>query len=140
MLLGFGQMASDPRAPWRRILTDPVTGAPVDYGTTVYRPPAVLRDLLVTRTPFCGFPSCLRPAHRGDLDHREPHNPGAGTGPTNERNLDAYCRRHHRTKHTPGWSVHQGDDGTLTWTSPAGTRGPTKRQPSPNPYCNLPPQ
>lgn len=105
---------------WRRILTDPVTGAPVDYGTTVYRPPAALRDLVVTRTPICGCPSCLRPAHRGDLDHRERHNPSAGTGPTNERDLDAYCRRHHRTKHTPGWSVHQGDDGTLTWTSPSG--------------------
>jgi hypothetical protein len=51
------------------------TGAPTDYGTTGYRPPAALRDLVVTRTPVCGFSSCLSSIHRGDLDHREPHAP-----------------------------------------------------------------
>jgi muconolactone delta-isomerase len=125
-LAGYGTITAErarelaAQGTWRRILTDPATGAPTDYGTTVYRPPAALRDLVVTRTPICGFPSCLRSVHRGDLDHREPHNPSAGTGPTNEHNLDGYCRRHHRTKHTPGWSVRQGDHGTLIWTSPSG--------------------
>jgi hypothetical protein len=123
---------------WRRILTDPATGAPTDYGITVYRPPAALRDLVVSRTPICGFPSCLRPAHRGDLDHREPHNPVADTGPTNERNLDAYCRRHHRTKHTPGWSVHQDDHGTLTWTSPSGPTWPQEPPPITEPAAQPP--
>jgi len=98
----------------------PATGAPTDYGTTVYRPPAALRELVLTRTPRCSFPSCLQPAHRGDLDHRERYDGTAGTGPTNEHNLDPYCRRHHRTKHTPGWSVNKGGNGTVTWTSPSG--------------------
>ncbi|MGH3788669.1 MAG: HNH endonuclease signature motif containing protein [Pseudonocardiaceae bacterium] len=125
-LAGYGTITADQvrelavQGTWRRILTDPATGAPTDYGTTVYRPPAALRDLVITRTPTCGFPSCLRPAHRGDLDHREPHNPAAGTGPTNEHNLDPYCKRHHRTKHTHGWSVQRDAHGTLTWTSPSG--------------------
>lgn len=124
-LAGYGTITAEQarelvaRGTWRRILTDPTSGAPIDYGTTVYPPPAALRDLVVTRTPICGFPSCLRPAHRGDLDHREPHHRASSTGPTTEGNLDAYCRRHHRTKHTPGWSVHQDDRGTLTWTSPS---------------------
>jgi hypothetical protein len=73
-------------------VTDPATGTPIDYGTTVYRPPAALRDLIITRTPICDFPSCLVPAHRGDLDHREPHDPAAGSGTTNEHNIDPPCR------------------------------------------------
>lgn len=125
-LAGYGTITADQarelaaQGTWRRILTDPATGTPTDYGTTVYRPPAALRDLVVTRAPVCGFPSCLSPAHRGDLDHREPHNPATVTGPTNQDNLDPYCTRHHRTKHTPGWSVDRDKHGTLTWTSPSG--------------------
>ncbi|HZS22688.1 MAG TPA: DUF222 domain-containing protein [Pseudonocardiaceae bacterium] len=124
-LAGYGTITAEQarelaaQGTWRRILTDPATGAPTDYGTTVYRPPAALRDLALTRSPRCGFPSCLQPAHRGDLDHRKRFDPVAGTGPTNEHNLDPYCRRHHRTKHTAGWSVHQDGDG-FTWTSPSG--------------------
>ena len=30
------------RGTWRRILTDPASGRPVDYGTTRYRPPTHL--------------------------------------------------------------------------------------------------
>lgn len=125
-LAGYGPITAEQarelaaQGTWRRILTDPVTGTPTDYGTTVYRPPAALRDLVLTRSPTCGFPSCLAPAHRGDLDHREPHNRVTDTGPTNEHNIDPYCKRHHRTKHTPGWSVRQDEHGTLTWTSPSG--------------------
>jgi Domain of unknown function (DUF222) len=125
-LAGYGTITAEQarklaaQGTWRHILTDPATGVPTDYGTTIYRPPAALRDLVLTRTPRCGFPSCLQPAHRGDLDHREPYDRTTGTGPTNEHNLGPYCRRHHRTKHTPGWSVHQDGNGTFTWTSPSG--------------------
>jgi hypothetical protein len=125
-LAGYGPIAAEQarelaaQGTWRRILTDPATGAPTDYGTTVYRPPAALRDLVITRTPICSFPSCLAPAHRGDLDHRQPHHPATDSGPTNQHNIDPYCRRHHRTKHTAGWSVHQDEHGLLTWTSPSG--------------------
>lgn len=125
-LAGYGAITAEQarelaaQGTWRRVLTDPATGAPIDYGTTVYQPPAALRDLVLTRSPTCGFPSCQAPAHRGDLDHREPHDPNTGTGPTNQDNLNPYCKRHHRTKHTRGWSVHQDELGVLTWTSPSG--------------------
>jgi hypothetical protein len=144
-LAGYGTITAEQarelaaQGTWRRILTDPATGAATDYGTTVYRPPAALRDLVLTRTPRCGFPSCLQPAYRGDLDHREPHDPVTGTGPTNEHNLDPYCRRHHRTKHTPGWSVHQDDNGTLTWTSPSGHTGIYQPDPIAEPAPKRPP-
>lgn len=125
-LAGYGSITAEQardlaaQGTWRRILTDPVTGQPTDYGTTVYRPPAALRDLVISRSPTCGFPSCLNPAHRGDLDHREPFDAAAGTGPTNADNIDPYCKHHHRTKHTAGWSVEQGEHGMIIWTAPSG--------------------
>ncbi len=144
-LAGYGPITADQarelaaQGTWRRILTDPATGTPTDYGTTTYRPPAALRDLVLTRTPTCGFPSCLAPTHRGDLDHREPHHPTTGTGPTNQHNLDPYCRRHHRTKHTEGWSVEQGEHGALIWTSPTGHTWAHQPEPIADPAPKRPP-
>ena len=43
---------------WRRILTDPASGRPLDYGTTRYRPPAHLAGLVITRDQTCQFPGC----------------------------------------------------------------------------------
>jgi hypothetical protein len=57
-LAGYGTITAEQarelaaQGTWRRILTDPATGAPTDYSTTVYRPPAAPRDLVVTRTPI----------------------------------------------------------------------------------------
>jgi hypothetical protein len=56
-LAGYGPITAEQarelaaQGTWR-ILTDPATGAPIDHGATVYRPPAALRDLVVTRTPI----------------------------------------------------------------------------------------
>lgn len=47
---------------WRRVLTDPASGRPVDYGTTRYRPPAHLTGLVITRDQTCQFPGCRVPA------------------------------------------------------------------------------
>jgi hypothetical protein len=72
---------------WWRILTYPASGRPVDYGTTRYRPPEHLVELVITRDQTCQFPGCRVPAHRCDLDHSIPYNPAKGTGPTSEFNL-----------------------------------------------------
>ncbi|PZS32145.1 MAG: hypothetical protein DLM61_07395 [Pseudonocardiales bacterium] len=72
---------------WRRILTDPSTGRPLDYGTTRYRPPAHLAGLVITRDQTCQFPGCRVPAHRCDIVHAIPHDPENGTGSTSEINL-----------------------------------------------------
>ncbi|MGH9207837.1 MAG: DUF222 domain-containing protein, partial [Acidimicrobiales bacterium] len=105
---------------WRRILTDPASGRPVDYGTTRYRPPAHLAGLVITRDQTCQFPGCRIPAHRCDIDHTSAHSPDTGTGPTSETNLGPKCRRHHQVKQTPGWSVTQHPDGCTTWATPSG--------------------
>jgi Domain of unknown function (DUF222) len=105
---------------WRRILTDPASGRPLDYGTTRYRPPTHLAELVITRDQTCQFPGCRIPAHRCDLDHNIPHDPATGTGPTSETNLGPKCRRHHQVKQTPGWSVTHHPDGATTWTTPSG--------------------
>ena len=105
---------------WRRILTDPDSSRPLDYGTTRYRPPAHLAGLVITRDQTCQFPGCRMPAHRCDLDHSIPYNPADDTGPTNEFNLGPRCRSHHQVKQAPGWSVTQHPDGCTTWTTPTG--------------------
>ena len=105
---------------WRRILTDPASGRPVDYGTTRYRPPAHLAGLVITRDQTCQFPGCRIPAHRCDLDHATAHNPDTETGPTSDTNLGPKCRRHHQVKQSPGWSVTQHPDGCTTWRTPSG--------------------
>ncbi len=122
---------------WRRILTDPVSGALLDYGTTVYRPPAHLAEHVITRDQTCRFPGCRNPAHRCDLDHRVPFDPATDTGPTADYNIGPGCRPHHLVKHSPGWSVVQDPDGTVTWTTPSGhtytTTPPPVGEPAPTP-------
>lgn len=118
---------------WRRILSDPVSGQPVDYGTVRYRPPAHLAGLVLTRDMTCQFPGCRVPAHRCDIDHGTAHDPTRGAGPTSDTNLGAKCRRHHQIKQTPGWSVTHHADGGTTWVTPSGHRYHSKPPPLPGP-------
>lgn len=114
------ELAASEQATWRRLLTDPLSGAVLDVGSTAYRPPAGLDRHVRARDGSCRFPGCATPAHRGDLDHvtRFPD------GPTAAWNLAALCRWHHRLKHQGGWQVQptgrQSSPHSLTWVSPAG--------------------
>ncbi len=125
---------------WRRILTDPASGRPVDYGTTRYKPPAHLAGLVITRDQTCQFPGCRVPAHRCDLDHATAHNPDTETGPTSDTNLGPKCRRHHQVKQSPGWSVTQHPDGCTTWTTPSGHKYHSQPPPlaGPEPFTTRP--
>ena len=104
---------------WRRIVTDPLSGAVIDVGRTRYRPPAALADLVRARDGACTHPGCTVPARRCDLDHITPW---SGGGTTGLDNLTALCRTHHRLKHAPGWTLTRTPDGDLTWTTPTGAR------------------
>ncbi|MQA86404.1 MAG: DUF222 domain-containing protein [Streptosporangiales bacterium] len=121
-LAGYGpipaQMARELAAcgTWRRLLTDPATGALLDYGRTAYRPPAALAEFVRARDVTCRFPGCRQPAWRSDLDHVIPY----PHGPTAAENLGPLCRRHHDLKQQPGWNVRRDPDGSYTWTSPTG--------------------
>ena len=104
---------------WRRIVTDPLSGAVLDVGRTRYRPPAALADLVRARDRACTHPGCEIPAHRCDIDHLRPWARG---GTTSLDNLTVLCQAHHRLKHTPGWSLARLDDGALLWRTPSGAR------------------
>lgn len=110
------RLAVDTSGTLRRLITDPV-GRLVDYGRTVYRPPAGLADHVLARDVTCRFPHCSAPARRCDIDHLQAWADG---GETNDANLHLLCHGHHRQKHEGGWSVRLRDDGTAEWTSPSG--------------------
>jgi hypothetical protein len=112
------RIAADHSGTWRRLLTDPTTGALLDYGRTTYRPPRDLADFVIARDRTCVFPpTSRRAARRCDLDHGQPFDAG---GTTSAENLAPLCRRHHRAKHHAGWTLAHQPDGTYHWTSPTG--------------------
>lgn len=89
------------------------------HGHPSYRPPAELRREIEARHATCVFPTCNQPSRRCDLDHTRPWRPGS-PGITCRCNLAPVCRRHHRTKQSPGWRLHQIWPGLLVWTTPSG--------------------
>jgi len=90
-----------------------------------YRPPAWMARHVTARDTRCTAPGCRQPAHRCDIDHIRPW----PTGPTCPCNLHPLCRRHHRMKQAPGWSVRRDPDGTTTWTTPTGLATTTDAEP-----------
>jgi hypothetical protein len=89
---------------WRRLLTDPDTGAVLDYGTTRYEPPPDLVEHVHARDQSCRFPTCARPARLCQDDHTIPAGaPGWTTSNANLGPLSAGC---HNAKPSPagGWT------------------------------------
>lgn len=122
-LVGHGPIPADlareiaAEGTWRRLLTDPVSGALLDHGRSTYRPPAGLADFVRTRDLYCRHPGCGQRAATADLDHTVPYPQGT----TSEHNIGAYCRHHHLVKtFASGWRVEQFPDGRITWTTPTG--------------------
>lgn len=110
------ELAFAPDATWRRLVTDPLSGTVLDVGTTRYRPPAGLDRFVRLRDQTCRWPGCSTPARRCDLDHTVPY----PDGPTNEDNLVALCRSHHRLKTLAGYTTTQHADGRWQVTTPTG--------------------
>lgn len=100
-----------------RILTDPVTGAPIAIDEKARVPSRRLKAWLRYRDGVCRHPGCSRPARRCDIDHTLAHEDG---GPTCADNLAHLCRRHHRLKHVANWRYAHRADGHLRFTSPSG--------------------
>ena len=130
-LVGFGpipatlarRLAAD-SGSWRRLVTDPVTSHLLDYGTTVYTPPAALREYILARDRTCQFPGCARAAYLCDLDHVQPFTGDEGGGTTSADNLLTVCRRHHRLKTHNHWTLTIHPPGTITGTEPGSSLEP----------------
>lgn len=80
------RLAADSSGTWRRLLTDPDTGALLDISAHRYRPAQRLRDYLSARDDVCAFPTCQQPGYRCEPDHTVPYHQG---GPTRRDNLAA---------------------------------------------------
>jgi hypothetical protein len=106
------------RAPsLRRILTDPVTSAIIDFDRTTYRVPAELKRVIRRRDGHCRAPGCAAPVTRCEIDHTQA---AAHGGPTALWNLAHLCDNHHHLKHEAGWGLTQYAGGALEWTAPSG--------------------
>lgn len=103
---------------WKRIITDTITGAPLDVGRTAYTPPPHIADAVRFRDPVCARPGCSTPAGRCEMDHITEWQHG---GETSLANLAPLCLRCHRIKTLSGGvESHTLRDGSRTWTSATG--------------------
>jgi len=113
------RLAADESGTWRRLLTDPDTGALLDVSRDRYRPAARLRAFVAARDDRCAFPTCNQPGYRCEYDHIQPF---AAGGRTTRSNGALACRRHNQAKAQTGWSYRQGRDGSFRWQSSTGHR------------------
>jgi hypothetical protein len=120
---GFGAITAEAArafaadATWRRLLTDPVSGALLDYGRTTYAPPQALRDFVVAQDRTCRFPTCSWPAESSDLDHEPVWADGGRTSPDGMISLH---RRHHNSKTHHGCQIDEPAPGVLIWRTATG--------------------
>jgi hypothetical protein len=128
---GPGPPGSGNPAAW--LATVKIT--PIETGTCShrresagYQPSNILRHIIKTRSPRCGYPGCRRPAVRCDDDHTIPYDKG---GRTCECNLHPLCRRHHQCKQAPGWHLEQPEPGVLIWHLPHGRSYTVRAEPYP---------
>jgi hypothetical protein len=99
---------------WRRLVTGPVDGHLLDYGTTTYLPEK-LRRFVLARDGGCRNPNCTtRAASRLQLDHAQEY----PTGPSDAGNCGALCTTCHQLK-TARLADITGSkaDGSCDWTT-----------------------
>ncbi len=101
-------------ALWRRMVTDPVTGHLLDYGTHTYAAEP-LRRFVLARDGICRNPVCTTGSpHRLQLDHaiEYPH------GSTSTANTGSLCTTSHQLKTARYVDItDSAADGSATWTT-----------------------
>ncbi|QQM22004.1 DUF222 domain-containing protein [Rhodococcus sp. P-2] len=96
--------------------------SPVTPSAFVYRPGAFLDTWLRVIAGSCQWLHCDVAAWNSDLDHTEPfdHRDPTRGGKTVASNMSAYCRNHHRLKHSGQWMHTSNPDRSVMLTSPTG--------------------
>ncbi|MGH8775845.1 MAG: DUF222 domain-containing protein [Jiangellaceae bacterium] len=132
-LVGYGPVPAETArriaadGTWRRMLTDPASGALLDYGQTRYSPPQDMLDHLIARDRTCRFPTCSVPARRSQADHTTPAGtPGWATSAAKMEMLHSGC---HNGKTHAGWHLAQLEPGHFTWRAPTGHRYEVEPEP-----------
>ncbi len=118
------QIAVSQGSVWRRLVTDPLTGAALDLSTQRYRPTAAMSDLVAAIDGMCRAPGCTVSPTWSDLDHETPW----PLGRTSVDNLSVKHRRHHNHKTRRTWRSSSDSEGTITWTTLSGRTYITKRR------------
>lgn len=125
---------------WSRIVTDPLSGAVLDVGTTRYRPTRAIAEQVIARDRTCVRPGCTHQARTCQLDHTIAYNhahPDRG-GSTSAANLGPLCSRDHLTKTHAGYQVTQPEPGIFEWTTPSGHRYRRDRDGTTTPLSHRP--
>jgi hypothetical protein len=110
------QLATARGSVWRRLVSDPVTGAALDLTTYRYRPTPAMVSMVAALDGVCTAPGCTTAAHRCDVDHHRPW----PAGPTAIANLFARDRRHHNHKTRGTWTATTDSDGVALWRTCSG--------------------
>ena len=127
---------------WRRLVTEPVDGHLLDYGTKTYLPEP-LRRFVLARDGGCRNPGCTtRAASRMQMDHAEEF----PTGASDTANCGALCTTCHQLK-TAGYAdiTNSLADGSCDWTTAWGQtihvppRSVLPTEPDPPPVVPAPP-
>ncbi|WP_104044082.1 HNH endonuclease signature motif containing protein [Arthrobacter sp. ZGTC412] len=102
-----------------RVLVDPRNGAPLEIGRDSYRLTKAIKKALLLRDGKCAFPGCNNSSLDNEADHLQAWQHGGTTGISN---LAQLCPKHHRLKHSTGWTPT-----AATKTAPPGWTSPTGR-------------
>ncbi|WP_142056730.1 HNH endonuclease signature motif containing protein [Pseudarthrobacter sp. B4EP4b] len=126
MLDGYGpipasmarRLVAEGAGSFYRVLVDPRDGAPMEIGRTSYRLTKAMKKALQLRDGRCTFPGCNNPSLDNEADHLQAWQHGGTTGISN---LAQLCPKHHRLKHSTGWTPTTATQNEPPgWTSPTG--------------------
>ena len=107
------------------VTLDPIATRECDHRFEArgHDPGVKLRHLTEVRHATCTGPGCRRPSTQADFEHNIPYEAG---GRTCMCNGGPKCRRDHRLKQDPRWTVDQLPGGTFRWTTPTGRQYTTE--------------
>ncbi|MFJ6356680.1 HNH endonuclease signature motif containing protein [Pseudarthrobacter oxydans] len=111
---------------FHRVLVDPRDGAPLEIGRTSYRVTKAMRNWLRLRDGKCPFPGCSNNSLDNEADHLVAWHHGGTTGISN---LGQPCPKHHKLRHTTGWTPTPATKNQPPgWTSPTGRHYKSEHQ------------